>query len=181
MSEWAVIKGSGGKVGWPELDQVRAFVQVDYWRLVAALWTITGSREVAEDLVQEALARTLDYCRRGRRVHDFPAFVRSTAINLSRNRWRSLARERLAVRRLSDQAARAEPEQMAGAMDLHRAVLSLPRRERQAVALVYQLDLSVQEASLRMGVAPGTVKSLLSRARHHLAAIINDEESEARR
>jgi RNA polymerase sigma factor (sigma-70 family) len=75
----------------------------------------------------------------------------------------------------------AASERIEENIDLHRAVLSLPRREREAVALVYQLDLSVQQAAERMGVADGTVKSLLSRARHHLAASLNDEDIEVHR
>lgn len=157
-------------------DPVASYLDGDYRPLVVALWTTTGSREAAEDLAQEALARALDYLRRGRRVDDFAAFVRTTAINLSRNRWRSLSRERRAVARLADHPDRAGDIGVEVAMDLHRAILRLPRREREAVALVYQLDLPLRDAAERMGVAEGTVKALLSRARQHLADASDDEK-----
>lgn len=53
-------------------------------------------------------------------------------------------------------------------VDIERAVAALPRRQRQAIELVYLLDLPVQEAAAVLGCSPGTVKSQLSKARAHL-------------
>ena len=117
-------------------DPVASFLVADYRSLVVAVWTITGTRDTAEDLVQDALARTLDYLRRGGKVDDFPALVRTAAINLSRNRWRALGRERRALARLRDRTAERGEARVEETLDLHQAILRLPRREREAVALV---------------------------------------------
>ena len=175
VSECDVVPGASSRPGSDKSAQVEDFLLGEYRRLVAAMWTVTGTREAAEDLVQEGLARAMDYQRRGRVVEDLPAFVRSSAIDLSKNRWRSLTRERHALGRSAPEPVAAMSDRIETTMDLHRALLELPRREREAVALVYQLDLSVRQAAQRMGVAEGTVKALLSRARHHLADSIDDE------
>ena len=48
-------------------------------------------------------------------------------------------------------------------------VRRLPRRQAQAAALFYALDLSVADVAATLGCAEGTVKSHLSRARQELA------------
>ncbi|MCP4959501.1 MAG: sigma-70 family RNA polymerase sigma factor, partial [Actinomycetia bacterium] len=52
--------------------------------------------------------------------------------------------------------------------DLHRALDSLPARQRQAVVLRYWDDLDVAGCALVMGVSEGSVKQHLSRAREAL-------------
>ena len=76
------------------------FVRVEYPVLVATLGLVCGSREAAEDAVQEALAKAVVAEQRGRHIDSLPAWVRVVALNLLRNRWRSLGRERVAIRRL---------------------------------------------------------------------------------
>jgi RNA polymerase sigma-70 factor (ECF subfamily) len=60
-------------------------------------------------------------------------------------------------------------------MDLAAALSSLTRRQREAVALHYRLGLSVAETARAMKVSDGTVKTLLSRARAVLGAVLRDE------
>jgi RNA polymerase sigma-70 factor (ECF subfamily) len=48
-------------------------------------------------------------------------------------------------------------------------VRRLPRRQAQATALFYALDLPVSEVAATLGLAEGTVKVHLSRARTELA------------
>ncbi|MFZ2016770.1 MAG: sigma factor-like helix-turn-helix DNA-binding protein [Nocardioides sp.] len=48
-------------------------------------------------------------------------------------------------------------------------VRRLPRRQAQAAALYYALELSVADVAATLGCAEGTVKSHLSRARQELA------------
>lgn len=159
-------------------DELERFVREGYAALVAALAVICGSRVVAEDTAQEALARAVVAGRRGRGIDNVAAWVRVVALNLLRNRWRSLGRERRAVRRvgsdLAVHAATARGPDAADVMDLERAVAELPVRQREAVALHYLLDLDVATTASAMGVTDGTVKTLLSRARAALATAIPD-------
>jgi len=154
------------------------FVRAEYPVLVAALGLVCGSREAAEDAVQEALAKAMIAEQHGHRIDSLPAWVRVVALNLLRNRWRSLAREQGALRRLglrraneADTAACRED-----VIDLLHAVARLPRRQREAVALHYRLGLSVAETAAAMGVTGGTVKTLLSRARLALSLSLGDSE-----
>ena len=153
------------------------FVRGEYPVLVAALGLVCGSRAAAEDAVQEALARAVVAERRGRHIESLPAWVRVVALNLLRNRWRSLARERGALLRLGRSA---EPDYGEVAredlLDLRRAIAGLSRRQREAVALHYRLGLNVAETAVAMGVTDGTVKTLLSRARQALATTVGDLE-----
>lgn len=58
------------------------------------------------------------------------------------------------------------------AVDLQRAVASLPPRQRLAVELFYVTGLSVAECGQVMGCAAGTVKSTLSDARARLRPLL---------
>ena len=67
-------------------------------------------------------------------------------------------------------------------VDVLRALATLPRREREVTVLRYHLDLDVAEIAATLGVSSGTVKTLLYRARGHLAAALGepapDEETQ---
>ena len=162
-----------------EREEFERYVALDYPRLVAALWTVTGSRPVAEDLAQEALARALDAVRRGRTIEDLAPYVRVTAFNLGRNRWRRIWRERSALAHVGNwpQTGDATSE-VDDSVDIRAAIEGLSRREREAVALFYQLDLSVTETATAMGISSGTVKTLLSRARAQMLEHLEPGRSE---
>jgi RNA polymerase sigma-70 factor (ECF subfamily) len=51
---------------------------------------------------------------------------------------------------------------------LWQAVAALPSGERTAVMLHYRDGLAIGEVARALGVAPGTIKTLLFRARRHL-------------
>ena len=55
-------------------------------------------------------------------------------------------------------------------------VRRLPRRQAQAAALYYALDLSVADVAVTLGCAEGTVKAHLSRAREELARRLDTSE-----
>jgi RNA polymerase sigma factor (sigma-70 family) len=121
--------------------------------------------------------RVLAVSRRGREVDSFSALVRATALNLAKNRWRSLSRERSALARFKEQDKDRTTVTAAAddGLDFGGALLSLPPRERTAAALFYQLDLSVTDVAHLMAVSPGTVNTLLSRAHTSLLEIMRPE------
>jgi RNA polymerase sigma factor (sigma-70 family) len=157
-------------------DQLVRFVEADYGSLVAALGLVCGDRAAAEDAVQEALARAMIALRKGATIDSLSAWVRLVALNLLRNRWRSLARERQARRRMENDPSTSVFDGIEDALDLQTAIAALSRRQREAVALYYRLGLSVTETAQTMKVSDGTVKTLLSRARTSLAAALGSEE-----
>src|SRR5882724_8107377 len=120
----------------------------------------------AEDVAQEAFARLLDRRASLRDPGAAIGYVRSTVCNLTRNRKRHLGIARLLAPPGLPEAG-ATLEQAVIVREDHgevlAAVASLPRRQREAVVLRYWLELSEVEIAATMGIAAGTVKSLVSR------------------
>ena len=121
----------------------------------------------AEELAQETLARVWLRWSRVREL-DEPlalAWTYRVAINLTNSWLRRRMAERRARARLAARATDApvDPDP-ADAVAVRRAVAALPRRQRTALVLRYYADLPVAEVAALMGCAPGTVKSLTSKA-----------------
>jgi RNA polymerase sigma factor (sigma-70 family) len=131
-----------------------------------AVLVSTGDRDLAQELVDEAFARA---CASWRKVSRHPApaaWVVRTALNENISRWRRRRREvtvadpgRFADLPSADGAggSAVDPRIMA-------ALLRLPARQRQVVALRVFLDLDTERTAEVLGVAPSTVKAHLARA-----------------
>jgi RNA polymerase sigma factor (sigma-70 family) len=61
-------------------------------------------------------------------------------------------------------------------VDLHRALETLPKRQRDTVVLRYVVDLSEAETAEALGCARGTVKSHAARGLTALRAALGDED-----
>jgi RNA polymerase sigma factor (sigma-70 family) len=100
-------------------------------------------------------------------------------MNLTRSAFRRLRSERRARDRLRDAGWVDDPAPDANrAVDVERALASLPRRQREAVVLRYYLQLDTREVAAALGVHEGTVKSTLFRARAALADALGIHEPE---
>jgi RNA polymerase sigma factor (sigma-70 family) len=131
-----------------------------------------GDRDTAQDLVDEAFARA---CASWRTVSRHPApqaWVIRTALNVGVSRWRRRRRE-VPVADPGQVADRAMADGTAGSVDppIMAALLRLPVRQRQVIALRLFLDLDTTRTAEVLGVAPSTVKAHLARA---LAALRHD-------
>ena len=141
-------------------------------RMLRFGYAVVADRAEAQDIVQEAYARAW---RRWDTVRAHPspeAWIRLVVTRLATDRWRR-QRGWLSV------AARTGPPEPAGppsedAVLLRRALRQLPARHRQALALYYLADLTVEQIADEVGAAPNTVKSWLSRGRQRLAEILSD-------
>src|SRR5262249_2367543 len=136
-------------------------------------YAFTGDRHEAQDLVQEAFCRALSRWRRISAYDDPVAWVRKVAWNLASSRWRRL-RTNLAFvgKHREEHVAEPSPDRVV----LARALATLPAQQRRAVILHYLADLPVAEIANREGVAEGTVKSWLHRARTALAGQLSSME-----
>ena len=159
-------------------DSLTEFLDCDYRRLVAGLTLLSGCRASAEDAVQEALARAWERGQRGEQINSLRAFVAVVATNLLRSRFRRLLVEQRARHRLGDglhgTSSQVEAH-LASAdlrVDLARAMQKLPRRQRDALALYYFADLSVQDIALALETRPETAKGLLHRGRQSLLRVL---------
>ncbi len=150
---------------------------VELPRLQRIARLLVGDADVADDLVAEAIARTLPKWRSGT-VAEPAAYVRRVLVNLTNRRWR---RRRLSAR--SDHFAlgwtqpASDPSHETVERDRTlRAVHALPARRRAVIVLRYYDDMSEASISAVLGISVGTVKSTLSRALEQLRAELETQE-----
>ena len=142
-----------------------------YRKLVVQLYGIVGNASEAEDLVQEAFVRAYAAEPRFTRVDNPEAWLRTTAVNLYRNRWRKMRNFARIKHRL------AQPPDLPGIdanIEVVDALRRLPENQRVVLVLHYFADRQVQQIADELGIAEGTVKSRLSRGRDALAVLLGD-------
>jgi len=134
---------------------VEAVFRQNYARLVRAAWLITGSRDVAEDLVQDVFANMLT----GRHTaSDLAPYIHRAVIN----RVRSWQRRQSLERRHSGSTQEvSEPPELHG---LSWFFQLLSDRQRAAIVLRYYCDFSLADVAKTMGCTTGTVSVLIRRA-----------------
>ena len=143
-------------------------------------YLLIGNAEDARDVAQDAFVaafRAIDRFDPTRPL--LPWLLRITS-NLASNRRRGMARFLRALTR----SARAEPdpviagagsnrlEQQEEAAALWQAIRRLRRDDQEVIYLRYFAELSVNDTADALGIAPGTVKSRLSRASGRLRTVI---------
>jgi RNA polymerase sigma-70 factor (sigma-E family) len=147
-------------------DLFADFVRTRSPALLRTAFLLTGDRHLAEDLLQEALART----HRGRhRLDDpghFEAYTRTAMYHQQVSRWR---RRRPAESMPGELADLAQPgSDHAHRTDLklalHGVLAQLTRRQRAVLVLRYFEDRSEAEAADLLHCSVGTIKSQTSKA-----------------
>ncbi|MFE0458545.1 SigE family RNA polymerase sigma factor [Kitasatospora sp. NPDC058965] len=140
------------------------FVKQRSAALFRTAFLVTGCRETAEDVVQEALEKAY---RRWQRIcaADSPeAYLRRMVVNLAIDGWHRRQRAGEPVE-LVDRPADGDPFALADLRDeLATALLALPIRMRTAVVLHYLHDMDDRQIADLLDISPGTVRSQLSRA-----------------
>ncbi|HEX4527561.1 MAG TPA: RNA polymerase sigma factor [Gaiellaceae bacterium] len=156
------------------LDPVRSGDHLD--RLYRAAWALCGSREDAQDLVQETYARVLARPRLIRNDDDLGYLLRAL-----RNTF--LLQKRTESRRLrpgplpdeldliADPQAR-EPHAALEAGELYAAIAALPSDFRDVLVAVDVTGLSYKEAAKALKIREGTVMSRLYRARRQVVRAV---------
>jgi RNA polymerase sigma factor (sigma-70 family) len=131
-----------------------------------------GDHDTAQDLVAEAFARAWASWRTVSR-HPAPrAWVVRTALNANISRWRRRRRE-VSVPDPGTVADLPAVDEADSSVDprIMAALMRLPARQRQVVALRLFLDLDTDRSAAVLGIAPGTVQAHLGRA---IAALRKD-------
>jgi RNA polymerase sigma-70 factor (ECF subfamily) len=152
------------------LDPARLGDHVD--RLYRAAWALSGSREDAEDLVQETYARVLARPRLLRNEDDLGYLLgalRNTFLTHIRSEARRVRPLALPdeIDTVADPHA-AEPQAALEAGELYAAVAELPQDFRDVLVAVDVTGLSYKEAARALRVREGTIMSRLYRARQQI-------------
>ncbi len=144
--------------------------------LVRSLLVVaSGDLSSASEAADEALVRALERWPRVRTMDSPAGWTHRVALNVLRRRHRRRATEDRAVERLRAGAAEHAAGADGEAIALWDAVADLDRRSREVIALRYVAGMTEPEIADLFGTRPGTVSSILSRAR----ARLRDELGEA--
>ena len=102
-------------------------------------YVLTGDGHAARDIVQDAFVRLFGKFRDIRDPSAFGSYLRTTVVNLSRDRFRKLRSERRREMRQRSlrQEVSSEPPDVESRHVVRRALMALPSRQRAAVVLRY--------------------------------------------
>jgi RNA polymerase sigma-70 factor (sigma-E family) len=168
-----------------EPDGFREFVLARSPALLRTAWMLTGDTQLAEDLLQVALAKTWPHWGRVRSGQP-EAYVRKVMVRTYgawwRRRWRG--EQPTGQPPEASSAPGVDEDAFAGADQrfwLASALAQLPVRQRQVVVLRYFEDLSEREVAALLDCSVGTVKSQASKGLGKLRASLRTQSVEEER
>jgi RNA polymerase sigma-70 factor, ECF subfamily len=149
-------------------------------RLYRAAWALCGSREDAEDLVQETFARVLS---RPRVIHgeDELYYLMRVLRNTFLTSLRTASRRPVTVATLEDVVTvdprpMGRPERALEVQELYATIAGLPEDFRLALVAVDVLGLSYREAARALRVREATLTTRLFRARKQVTRRLTPED-----
>lgn len=172
------VAGVGSAVRWQTsaghmrtLDPQSLTKHVD--RLYRAAWALCGSREDAEDLVQETFARVLSRPR-VLRGDDELYYLMRVLRNTFLTGLRTASRRPVTAAALEDVVAAdprptSRPERALEVQEVYATIAELPDNFRLALVAVDVLGLSYREAARALRVREATLTTRLFRARKQVA------------
>jgi RNA polymerase sigma-70 factor (sigma-E family) len=138
---------------------------------------LTGDRELAQDLVQDAFVKVAGRFQYLRVPDAFDAYLRRTIVNLFTSHLRRMRLERHELRRLRSARGREHRDYDLTERDaLWTALQDLPPRQRAAIVLRYYEDLSERETAAILGCSIGAANQLIARGIPALRERIGSEE-----
>jgi RNA polymerase sigma-70 factor (sigma-E family) len=154
------------------------FVQSRGQALLRFAYVLSGDAHLAEDLVQEVLARMHRRWDRITAMQHAEAYVR-TAITRQYLSWRRRrsAKESI-LAEVPEPAGLAEPQQLILARDqMWRLLAGLPRAQRAVLVLRFYCDLPDDEIASLLGCGQSTVRSQAARALARMRATLGEQEA----
>jgi RNA polymerase sigma-70 factor, ECF subfamily len=163
-------------------EEFDAFYTASFSRLVGQLHVMTGDRQEAQDVVQEAFIRAWDRRADFQLANAPEAWIRTVAWRLAVSRLRRLRRGlELLHRHHADRTVDPPSDEHTLVVD---ALRRIPEAQRRAVVLHHLCDLSVDQVAAETGATVATVKARLVRGRaalaRHLSGQTVDEREDTR-
>ncbi len=148
-------------------------------RLYRAAWGLCGSREDAEDLVQDTLARVLSKPRM-LRGDDELAYLMRVLRNTFYTSRRTASRRPVTGSSLeevltADSRPTHQPEHALEVQELYAAVAQLPEDFKLALVAVDIVGLSYREAASALKTREATITTRLFRARRQVVRLLADD------
>lgn len=169
-----------------DLDAFATLVKRHEGRVFRLLMRMLGNREEAEDVAQETFLNLHRHGHRFRSESRFSTFVYRVAVNAALNRRRSLGRKRARMETLAEKQAAGDnlpqgprgPEDATAGGEVQKrvqaAISELPPNLRAPLVLYDIEGRAYAEIAEVLGVAEGTVKSRIHRARSALRGLLGD-------
>lgn len=152
-------------------------------RFVRLAWRLTGEREAARDVVQDAWLAIV----RGLKRLDDPARFRAWAYRIVTNKCADWTRRcvvrRSVAKKLRDWTPQAcedlprEADSVNDAPRMRDALMKLPAEQRAILSLHYLDGMSIREIARTLDLPEGTAKSRLYQARNRLKQTLERTES----
>lgn len=153
-----------------EVGAFEELYRLSVGRIYALCLRMTGNAQEAEEATQDAFVRAWEKLDTFDGRSAFTSWLHRLAVNVVLGRWRRAGRHRERVVAIDDAVAEKEgPAPVPGvAIDLERAIATLPDGAR-TVFVLYDLEgYGHQEIAAMTGLASGTSKAQLHRARQLL-------------
>ncbi len=160
QAEGEVVRLPQQAIGPP--DFVTLFAD-EHARLFKALYFVTGNREDARELMQDAFLKLWERWDRIGQIEDPTAYLFRVALNGSRMRARAARR---AAKRLVAADTTTDPfDEIDLREDVRRMLHRLAPRQRAALVLLDLYGYGSEEAAHIMGIRPSTVRALATQGR----------------
>ena len=159
------------------VDDFEAWVHARSGALARSAYLLTGDVHLAEDLLQDTLARVADHWRRLSRSGGPDAYARRVMHNLSIDRWRRrtvrppevLTADHPELRGPAD-----DPDAVERRLVLRDALARLTPKQRAVLSLRYLEDLTEVQSAAVLGCSVNTVKSQARQALERLRVLAPD-------
>jgi RNA polymerase sigma-70 factor, ECF subfamily len=145
-------------------------------RLYRAAWSLCGSREEAEDLVQETFERVLRRPRLLRNEDDLGYLLRvlrNTFVSSRRTASRRPQQVTMPEEIEFEDRRSPDPLRHMEATELYAAIAQLPDDFRDALMAIDVVGLSYGEAAKALRVREATITTRLHRARRRVAQMLS--------
>lgn len=146
----------------PPLVPFEGFVAARSDHLLRTAYLLTRDHQLAEDLLQTALAKAWGAWKRIGTDHE--AYVRRILVNTYASWWRRKWNGERPSEQLPESGGPNPTDTVGDRFDLWEAIGRLPKRQRATLVLRFYEDLTEAETAEMLGCTAGTVKSQTSKA-----------------